>query len=561
MQILGKFFSTVAAVALALSGTPSTADLFLHVVNSGGGSNASSSGDKALLLPPAISFGPSAMKASLREPRFLRNAPDRRWRSFGCGGGVALVFLSILFQSNLCPREEHERERVWGGRRKERREPSLLLIECDATVSFLISVQREMEHPEDECRMVGEHHGKQDDEDSAACLDEYKKSIDAKLALRHINLNPERPDSGFLRTLDSSIKRNTAVIKKLKQINDEQREGLMDELRSVNLSKFVSEAAAAISDAKLRTSDIQAAVQVCSLLHQRYKDFSPCFIQGLLKVFFPGKCGDDLDTDKNMRAIKKRSTLKLLMELYFVGVVDDVCIFVNIIKDLTSLDHLRDRDVTQTNLSLLTSFARQGRYFLGLYQPGQEVHDEFFKGLNVTADQKKFFKKAFHSYYDAVAELIQSEHNPDYTFICYFILYTCFLLVDTTLASFLNLEEIILPNNGSVLVNLAEALDMQPPVMPDDRHTTRVTTSVEVSSSASGKESSLLEPVWDDEDTRAFYESLPDLRAFVPSVLLGEAEPKVNEQHPKIPEQQSVRMKGLNITVYMIPICLLASLQ
>lgn len=69
-------------------------------------------------------------------------------------------------------------------------------------------------------------------------------------------------DSGFLRTLDSSIKRNTAIIKKLKQINEEQREGLMDELKSVNLSKFVSEAVTAICDAKLRSSDIQAAAQV-----------------------------------------------------------------------------------------------------------------------------------------------------------------------------------------------------------------------------------------------------------------------------------------------------------
>jgi len=70
-------------------------------------------------------------------------------------------------------------------------------------------------------------------------------------------------DTGFFRTLDSSIKRNTAVIKKLKQINEEQRESLMDDLRSVNLSKFVSEAVSAICDAKLRSSDIQAAVQVC----------------------------------------------------------------------------------------------------------------------------------------------------------------------------------------------------------------------------------------------------------------------------------------------------------
>lgn len=62
--------------------------------------------------------------------------------------------------------------------------------------------------------------------------------------------------------MDSSIKRNTAVIKKLKQINEEQREALMEDLRGVNLSKFVSEAVAAVCDAKLKTSDIQAAVQV-----------------------------------------------------------------------------------------------------------------------------------------------------------------------------------------------------------------------------------------------------------------------------------------------------------
>lgn len=30
---------------------------------------------------------------------------------------------------------------------------------------------------------------------------------------------------------------------------------------------------------------------------------------------------------------------------------------------------------------------------------------------------------------------------------------------------------------------------------------------------------------FEDEDTRAFYESMPDLRAVVPAVLLGEATP------------------------------------
>ncbi|EFH38481.1 predicted protein, partial [Arabidopsis lyrata subsp. lyrata] len=74
-----------------------------------------------------------------------------------------------------------------------------------------------MDHPEDET-----HSEKQDDEEALARLEEIKKSVEAKMTLRQNNLNPERPDSTYLRTLDSSIKRNTAVIKKLKQINEEQ---------------------------------------------------------------------------------------------------------------------------------------------------------------------------------------------------------------------------------------------------------------------------------------------------------------------------------------------------
>ncbi|EES07187.1 hypothetical protein BDA96_04G237300 [Sorghum bicolor] len=378
---------------------------------------------------------------------------------------------------------------------------------------------------------------KQDDEE--ARLEEYKKIIDQKTSLRRSNLNPERPDANYLRTLDSSIKRNTTVIKKLKTINDEQKDGLMDELKSVNLSKFVSEAVSYICEAKLRSADIQAAVQVCSLLHQRYKDFSPCLIQGLLKVFFPGKSGDDLDADKNSRAMKKRSTLKLLIELYFVGIVEDASIFVNIIKDLTSAEHLKDREGTQTNLSLLSTFARQGKFFLGLQSHGQEAYDEFFKDLNVTAEQKKFFKKALNSYYDAVAELLQSEHaslrlmeaeNAK-------VLSAKGELSDENTASYEKLRKSFDQLLRGVS-SLAESLDMQPPVMPDDGNTTRVTTGTDALPS-SGKESSALEPIWDDEDTKAFYESLPDLRAFVPAVLLGEVEPKLNEQHAKGREQSS----------------------
>ncbi|KAI4302355.1 hypothetical protein MLD38_038110 [Melastoma candidum] len=384
----------------------------------------------------------------------------------------------------------------------------------------------------------GDPPGKHDDEENAARLEELKKSIEAKLVLRQSNLNPERPDSGFLRTLDSSIKRNTAVIKKLKQINEEQREGLMDELRNVNLSKFVSEAVSAICDAKLKSSDIPAAVQICSLLHQRYKDFSPNLTQGLLKVFLPGKSGDDVDTDRTLKAMKKRSTLKLLLELYFVGVIEDGGIFINIVKDLTSLEHLKDRETTQSNLALLASFARQGRIFFGLPLSGQEIYEEFYKGLSITPEQKKIFRRTVHVYYDAAAELLLSEHaalrqmeNENAK-----IMNAKGELSDENVAAYEKLRKSYDHLYRNVL-SLSEALDMQPPVMPEDGHTTRL-NSVEDAASPAAKDSPTVESLWDDEDTRAFYECLPDLRAFVPAVLLGEAEPKANDQS-KVSDQPS----------------------
>lgn len=48
--------------------------------------------------------------------------------------------------------------------------------------------------------------------------------------------------------------------------------------------------------------------------------------------------------------------------------------------------------------------------------------------------------------------------------------------------------------------------------MPGDGRTTRVTTGDVALFPGGGKDSSILEALWDDEDTRCFYECLPDLR-------------------------------------------------
>ncbi|RVW60871.1 Regulator of nonsense transcripts UPF2 [Vitis vinifera] len=61
------------------------------------------------------------------------------------------------------------------------------------SVEPLRNKNRIMDHHEDDCRVGGDHHGKQDGEEAVARLEEFKKSMEAKMALRRTNLNPERP--------------------------------------------------------------------------------------------------------------------------------------------------------------------------------------------------------------------------------------------------------------------------------------------------------------------------------------------------------------------------------
>lgn len=53
-----------------------------------------------------------------------------------------------------------------------------------------------------------------------------------------------------------------------------------------------------------------------------------------------------------------------------------------------------------------------------------------------------------------------------------------------------------------------------------------------------------VDSIWDDEDTRSFYESLPELRALVPGVLLGDASDKEKEKDTKDkePEEQTEKV-------------------
>lgn len=55
-------------------------------------------------------------------------------------------------------------------------------------------------------------------------------------------------------------------------------------MSTLNLSKYVSEVAAALVDAKLKMVDVWPAVQLCSLMHQIYADFGTFLLDNWQKV-------------------------------------------------------------------------------------------------------------------------------------------------------------------------------------------------------------------------------------------------------------------------------------
>ncbi len=94
---------------------------------------------------------------------------------------------------------------------------------------------------------------------------EFELVREMRAAVRRGNASSSRPDEQQLKTRDSSIKKNTTMIKKLRTITAENKASMLQDLGKVNVSKYVTEAATACIEGKMKSSDISAAVYVFNL--------------------------------------------------------------------------------------------------------------------------------------------------------------------------------------------------------------------------------------------------------------------------------------------------------
>lgn len=171
---------------------------------------------------------------------------------------------------------------------------------------------------EEPAEVAAEEPSVEDEEQEKAELqkfvEELKERIQQKHQLREKNMNRILPDDSFFFKLDSSLKKNTAFVKKLKQFTAAQLDSLLKDMSGLNLSKYISEVSQAIVEAKLKMTDVPAVITLSSKLHEIYAEFSQHFFENWQKLLMlkPG--------EKVQNASKLRVDVRLYCELLSVGI-------------------------------------------------------------------------------------------------------------------------------------------------------------------------------------------------------------------------------------------------
>lgn len=145
-------------------------------------------------------------------------------------------------------------------------------------------------------------------------VEELEERIREKMELRAKNLSRQLPDDTFFFKLDSSLKKNTTFVKKLKQFTTAQLDTLIKDMSTLNLSKYISEVSQALVEAKIKMTDVTAVVALSSHLHQIYGEFSQHFFENWQKLLTI-KQGE-----KVQNASKLRVDVRLYCELLSVGI-------------------------------------------------------------------------------------------------------------------------------------------------------------------------------------------------------------------------------------------------
>ncbi|XP_071647299.1 regulator of nonsense transcripts 2 isoform X2 [Temnothorax longispinosus] len=359
-------------------------------------------------------------------------------------------------------------------------------------------------------------------EEDRQFLTEHVRETEQRLAtkeeIRAANLNPTRPPDASFSKLDSSLKRNTTFVKKLKNFSVTQLDTVLKDMANLNLTKYVSEVATALVDAKIKMTDVAPAIRVCSFLHQTYAEFSTHFFENWQRIL-SFKIGDKIANPSKLRV-----DLRFYAELVNAGIFthkQGLSLLGSVLTVLINMDKEE-----HNNASIILSFCRHcGEDYAGLVpkrvrELSEKLNISIPKSKLLSPDKQQNVRLLLRDYYNSLCKHMLKEHKE--------------------LQAFEKQNRKILQTRGELsserkeklealqvsyerlltsVQSFSDTLDEPMPELPvDNEMKTEAEDSLKMIND--GEDSSMLEDMWGDEETRRFYEVLPDLTVFLPGSYL-----------------------------------------
>ncbi|XP_044016456.1 regulator of nonsense transcripts 2 [Aphidius gifuensis] len=370
-------------------------------------------------------------------------------------------------------------------------------------------------------------------------FDDYVRELEQRLSqkddIRSLNINPTRPQESSFSKLDSNLKKNTTLVKKLRNFNASQLEQLLKDMSTLNLTKYVSEIAAALVDAKLKMTDINAAIKASSFMHQTYAEFSGHFFENWQRVL------SLKINDKIINPSKLRVDLRFYAELVTSGIFTNkqgLSLLGSVLTVLINMDKEE-----HNNANIILSFCRHcGEDYAGLIpkrirQLSEKYNIQIPKSKILTFEKQQNLRSLLRDYYNSLCRHLIKDYKELQSFEKHNkkILQTrgelsnerkdklelLQLSYERLMTSVQNFSETLdesmpeLPINNDVKIDNDDCLKLM--MMNNDNLNNEDNSNNSSNNNSNNNNiNSLIEDMWGDDETRRFYQVFPDLTVFLP---------------------------------------------
>ncbi|KAI0824048.1 ARM repeat-containing protein [Trametes gibbosa] len=390
------------------------------------------------------------------------------------------------------------------------------------------------------------------------------------------------------KALDSSLKRHTALIKRMRQsLGAENHAQILKDVASLSLEKYVEEIVGAVVEGISRCKtekDVWSAVEITSALHRRFPGtFTPALVSSLAaSLAAPSRAAlaaltpEQREKEDSARVARQRPILRVCAELALVAIIRDTPERSGGEWIMKTIRELLSNDPSLSSLPLLLVFLKSySRPYLGISPPTASkqisVTSESGTLSDAASEEASQASGAFPSLVKEEEELVEKEIRDRFKKMCdgYFDSVSKKLVIEHNRLqeqdrrnheAYIRSGEIfedrqqayekMTKSYEKLLASCQSLSELLYLPMPTLKTASQKTESIQIgmntgSNILGGDTDDIIASggKWEDEEERRFFEETPDLKDYVPRSVLGlEGETESEDVDGKEKERRAKEM-------------------